>query len=122
MTRSVYQDEDYYDSFGESNRFGILSPELQSCPFLMCSSFSSPVPEDSILYNDYRRHHPEASNSHLALVPHAASQPSQSISLYIQMEYCSDGSLRDVLNEDVTPLSIRLDFFRQVREDMTSHL
>lgn len=30
------------------------------------------------------------------------------------MEYCSDGSLRDVLNEDVTPLSIRLDFFRQV--------
>lgn len=119
--RSAYQEEDYYDSFGESNRYGIVSPEWQSLPCLTRSSFSSPVPEDSILYNDYRKHHPDASSGHLALVPHAASQPSQCISLYIQMEYCSDGSLRDVLNEDVTPLSIRLDFFRQVGAVETPH-
>lgn len=92
--------------------------------------FSSPIPEDSILYNDYRRAHPDShqgshqgshqdskedSREELALVPHDSSAVApRAISLFIQMEYCSDGSLRDVLNEGSVPLSVRIDFFRQV--------
>ena len=33
---------------------------------------------------------------------------------YIQMEFCGDGSLRDVLNQPNTPLSVRIDYFIQV--------
>ena len=33
---------------------------------------------------------------------------------YIQMEFCGDGSLRDVLNQPNTPLSFRIDYFIQV--------
>lgn len=52
-------------------------------------------------------------------MPHEASAAaSRAISLFIQMEYCSDGSLRDVLNEGSAPLSVRVDFFRQVRMEL----
>lgn len=84
----------------------------------MYRHFSSPIPEDSILYNDYRRTRRDSGQA-LALVPHEASAAaSRAISLFIQMEYCSDGSLRDVLNEGSAPLSVRVDFFRQVRMEL----
>ena len=37
-----------------------------------------------------------------------------SVSLYIQMELCESGSLRDVLRQYDLPLSVRMDYFRQV--------
>lgn len=53
-------------------------------------------------------------------MPHEASAAApRAISLFIQMEYCSDGSLRDVLNDEGSaPLSVRVDFFRQVRMEL----
>ena len=40
--------------------------------------------------------------------------PFNSVSLYIQMEFCDGGSLRDVLHQFDTPLTVRIDYFRQV--------
>lgn len=51
----------------------------------------------------------------IAPVPREESEHS-SYCLYIQMEYCADGSLRDFLNRRDAPLSVRMDYFRQVKE------
>lgn len=53
----------------------------------------------------------------IAPVPREESEHS-SYCLYIQMEYCADGSLRDFLNRRDAPLSVRMDYFRQVKERM----
>ena len=40
--------------------------------------------------------------------------PVNSVTLYIQMEYCNNGSLRSVLHQYDLPFSIRMEYFRQV--------
>ena len=84
-------------------------------------SFHDSYPEESILYNDY---HQQSNNEDLLAVistnqmfsPTTSRSvfPLNTLSLYIQMEYCSNGSLRDVLHQYDTPLSIRIEYFRQV--------
>lgn len=108
---------DSIDSFGVTNKYAISSETPSATP--------TPVPPDSILYNDYVHHTSSTSasgqNSSLyAMVPAEVqafpreTSEHSSYCLYIQMEYCADGSLRDFLNRHDAPLSVRLDYFRQV--------
>ena len=119
-TPNASSPSDSPDSFGVTNKYAI-SPEPPTTSF-------SPVPPDSILYNDYVHKTPindpsSTLNSGLyamvpaeiAPVPREESEHS-SYCLYIQMEYCADGSLRDFLNRRDAPLSVRMDYFRQVKE------
>jgi serine/threonine protein kinase len=40
--------------------------------------------------------------------------PYNTLTLFIQMEYCDGGSLRDILNEGKATFELRMDYFVQV--------
>ena len=105
------------DSFGITNKYTFSSDTDKPMP--------SPVPADSLLYNDYVKqsrysHISTSTQDGYAMIPfrhyktREDESPHSSLCLYIQMEYCSDGSLRDLLNRQDTPLAVRLDYFTQV--------
>ena len=117
--------------------FSLFSADLSS------STNNNIIQADSILYNDYHNPHKPLSTSFTNLPTSvkpfidpctdlSLQQPlvvcrsvrrireemvvHNSISLFIQMEYCGNGSLRDVLqSREEIPLKTRVNYFVQVR-------